>query len=129
MVRGMSTSHAAGPLHGHDDFDPEPTNELSAGEPRTPLWLPALGAALFLLAAVYSLVPSQDEAPAVDARADVVAVAEPAPAAVPPMAPAPRDAPTRAEAADAVKKLSPEQIAELRKRVEKMRQQGAVPTP
>jgi hypothetical protein len=132
MVRAMSTSHAAGPLHGHDDFDPEPTNELSPGEPRTPLWLSGLGAALFLLAAVYFLLPDKDAAPAVGAAAAEVvevAAAPKEPAAMRPTAPPPVDAPTREDGANAAKKLSPEQLAELRKRVEQMRQRGLVPQP
>lgn len=129
----MSTSHAAGPVHEHDDFDPEPTNELSPGEPRTPLWLSGLGAALFLLAAVYFLLPDKEAAPTVGAAtvaAEVVAPAleQPEPA-IRPVTPRRPEAPTQEEGASAVKRLSPEQLAELRKRVEQMRQQGAVPRP
>lgn len=133
MVRAMSTSHAAGPLHGHDDFDPEPTNELSPGEPRTPLWLSGLGAALFLLGAVYFLLPDTGAAPANGADAAPapveVAAAPKEAAAMRPTTPPPADAPTREEGASAAKKLSPEQLAELRKRVEEMRKRGLVAKP
>ena len=39
--------------HAHDDFDPQPATELSPGEPRSPAWLPVLGAGLFLVGGIY----------------------------------------------------------------------------
>lgn len=36
----------------HEPFDPEPTQELSAEETPTPLWLTGLGVALFVGAAL-----------------------------------------------------------------------------
>jgi hypothetical protein len=48
----------------HEDFDPEPAQALSPGEPRTPSWLPVLGGGLFLLGAIWFLAsgPSADAA-------------------------------------------------------------------
>ncbi|AKT44050.1 hypothetical protein [Chondromyces crocatus] len=45
----------------HDDFDPEPVQELSPGEPRTPGWVPALGLAFFVSAAIGLLVVLNDD--------------------------------------------------------------------
>ncbi len=46
----------------HEVFDAEPAQELAADEPRTPLWLPALGALLFSVAAIYFGLLSGDDA-------------------------------------------------------------------
>jgi hypothetical protein len=42
-------------------------DELDPDEPRTPLWLPVLGLALFLLALGYALVTSDEQADGADA--------------------------------------------------------------
>lgn len=120
----MSSSHDAhgASAHGHDahdHFDGEPAKELSPGEPRTPSWLPALGLALFSVAALWLLTgndaPVEGQPAAEPAKA---AAAEPAPA------PAPRPRGTaapalgRGEAAPPtppVRKLPPERQAELKK--------------
>lgn len=34
--------------HMHETFDPEPIRELPSDEPRTPMWLPAVGVVVFL---------------------------------------------------------------------------------
>lgn len=52
--------HDAHEAHGHDDFDPEPARELSPGEPRTPSWVPLLGAVLFLVGGVYFFASGAD---------------------------------------------------------------------
>ncbi|HTJ83670.1 MAG TPA: hypothetical protein VL400_18250 [Polyangiaceae bacterium] len=53
---GASDDHAhAADAHGHDDFDPEPASSLSEGEPRTPSWMPLLGAGIFLVGAIWFL--------------------------------------------------------------------------
>lgn len=67
-------AHAA---HAHD-FDGEPATELSPDEPRTPGWLPLVGAAVFTIVAVYFL--ARPSAPATDDGAnagEVGAVARP----------------------------------------------------
>ncbi len=72
-----------------DDFDPEPIRELAADEPRTPLWLPAVGALLFVAALAWWFGGSSDdaarEAPAGSASAGVSGA--PAPSAAPATAP------------------------------------------
>lgn len=70
----MSDPHAHATGHAH--------SELDADEPRTPLWLPLLGGALFLAAAIFLLATSSDE-PAAKADAEAspksaATVAEPA---------------------------------------------------
>jgi hypothetical protein len=87
----MSTHDAHGDAsaaaHGHDDhgFDGEPAREAPPDEPRTPGWLPALGAALFVCAGVYLLVSAKDEpaAQAATPQTAHAAEAQPAPAAMP----------------------------------------------
>lgn len=61
----------------------ETKDGLDADEPSTPLWLTALGGALFLGAAVFFLATSEDEAPAAAPAADVGAPSEAPPAAAP----------------------------------------------
>lgn len=58
---GHGDEHGDAAHAHHDDFDPEPASELSAGEPRTPVWMPILGAGLALAGAVYMFVSSSDE--------------------------------------------------------------------
>jgi len=53
---------ASGAGHdGHEAFDGEPVQELSEGEPRSPLWLPALGIALFVVFGLYLAMGDDDE--------------------------------------------------------------------
>jgi hypothetical protein len=60
---GHASAHAHGSAHDHaHDFDPMPTDELAAGEPRTPEWLPILGACLFLVGGTWFLASSSDGA-------------------------------------------------------------------
>ncbi len=47
--------------HAHEVFDAEPVQQLSEEEPRSPLWLPALGIALVVLSGLY-LALGDDEA-------------------------------------------------------------------
>jgi hypothetical protein len=81
----MSSDHRepqAGDEHAHEAFDPEPIRVLPADEPRTPLWLPALGVALFALCGLY-LAAGGDEtsesAPAAPSSASAAAQAAPSP--------------------------------------------------
>lgn len=45
--------------HAHD-FDPEPVRQLPDDEPRTPSWVPLLGAAIFLVGGTWFLMGSSD---------------------------------------------------------------------
>ncbi len=123
----MSTAHhATADHHETHAFDDTPVQELSADEPRTPGWMPVLGLALFVVAAVAYLLGG--DAPATDAHASVPAVTAPAPAPAPVPQPVPQaQAAAKAQAAnaqaDAIRRLTPEQIADLRKRIEEARKQ------
>ena len=89
----------------HDAHAVEPSDELAADEPKTPLWLTALGGGLFLLLvigwlAARSMEPQEgDQAAAASASASAVAApAAPPPAVVPPPPPAPPPSPLPAVA-------------------------------
>ena len=72
----------------HDDFDPEPANELSPDEPRSPAWLPVLGVALFLAGGIWFLARGGgDEKSGVAASASAAASAAAAPVNAPPATP------------------------------------------
>jgi hypothetical protein len=95
----MSTHEASG---GHDEhaFEGEPVAALAADEPRTPGWLPALGAALFVAAAVWFLAISKGDDAAAAAVASASASAPVAevtaqPAPPPPAPPSPAREPFR----------------------------------
>ncbi len=66
----------------HQAFDPEPTTVLSAGEPHTPLWLPAVGVALFGAASLWAF--SGDETDTVAEPSKPVASASTTASARPP---------------------------------------------
>ena len=143
--RTMTTA-SHGPADGHGDpdhgshFDGEPTQELAPGEPRTPGWLPAVGLALFLGGGVAFLTMGDDAAaaPAGAASASAAAPAAAAPARPTPVvaAPLPRPAPPPPQIlpspvpADpgglppALAKLSPEQRAELQRRLDAAKKPG-----
>ena len=134
----MSSAHdahgAATPAHhDHDHFDGEPTNELSPGEPRTPGWLPALGLALFTAAAVWMLVGSDAEGAgsaqlAAEQKPIAAAPAPEAPAAAEPiMRPRPQAGAEPQPAGSAVRKLTPQQVDDLKKRIEEARAKGVLP--
>lgn len=107
----------------HHDFDGEPATELGPGEPRTPGWVPALGAAIFVTAGVLWLATKSDgAAPA------------PAPTAAPqqivatalPQGPRPSAAPSGAP----VRRLDPERLKALQEQIEQRRKaQGAAGAP
>jgi len=117
----------AAPAPAHDDheaFDGEPARELSPGEPRSPGWLPALGAAFFAAAAVYMLTGNDS------AAAGAVAAPEAKPSPPSEAVPAPPEAHGPAGAAPggtAVRKMSPEQVRELQKKIEEARAKGGIP--
>jgi hypothetical protein len=120
------SSAPASAAHGHDAHDVhvftgEPVQVLPADEPRSPGWLPLLGIALFTGAAVVFL--AGQSGPSVPVPAPVAKAAPPPPSA----APAPVAAGSGA-AADAMRKLSPEQIQQMRKRLEENKAKGT-PAP
>lgn len=111
----MSNTHEASAhaAHAaHDDFDPEPPTRLSPGETPSPWWLPILGVTFFTVAALMALASGGEEAAASDAVAPAALVegAAPAEAAAPS-----EDA--REKAINIARKLTPEQIDAIRKRM------------
>ena len=126
---GSSDAHAA---HAHDAYDGEPATALSPGEPRTPGWLPLLGLALFVSAGVYFLVGGDSPAGATQAPLapmDLAAPPPPPPPAAPrpsPVAPGMRPA-QPAGSADGLRKMTPQQMDELRKKIEDARAKGGLP--
>ncbi|MBW2453145.1 MAG: hypothetical protein JRI68_01465 [Deltaproteobacteria bacterium] len=81
---GEAAASGAG-SHAHEVFDAEPVQQLSEGEPRSPLWLPALGIALFVVFGLYLAVGDDDEAPGGPAgRASASAALSADPAGSPP---------------------------------------------
>ena len=132
MSSGSHDTHAAAADHDHA-FDGEPTHELPADEPRTPGWVPVLGAVIFASAAVAFLATR--EASPKPAAPEPVAVAVAAPLPVAPPVPQQRVAmpspvPAVSGADAALRRLSPEQIAALQKQIEAMKakQGAAAPT-
>ena len=129
----MSSAHDAhgASAHAHDDhdaFDGEPAKELSPGEPRSPAWLPAVGLMFFSCVAVYMLAGSD---PAGGAAPPKPLEAPPQPVVMPahPM-PAQRADAAPAGSGGALRKLSPEQLEEVRKKIEEARAKGGgMPRP
>ena len=80
---GSAASGGAGD-HAHQVFDAEPVRELAEGEPHTPLWLPVLGIALFVLFGLYFALGDDDEATAGAAAASASAAASEATASAAP---------------------------------------------
>jgi hypothetical protein len=123
------SSAPASTAHGHDAHDAhaftgEPVDVLPADEPRTPGWLPLLGIALFTAAAIVFL--AGQGAPSVPITTPVV---KPALAPPPPASAEPAAAGSGTGAvADAIRKLSPDQIVQMRKRLEE-KNAKSVPAP
>lgn len=134
----MSSAH-----HDHA-FDGEPTNVLSPDEPRTPTWVPILGASLFALAAVGVLAtsdrttalptpPTPEIAPEtqrMDAPARPAGDARPT-RPTPGGRPSLDARPTTAAAPNGTgpgKPVTKEQLEMIRKQVEQARARGALPT-
>src|SRR4051794_36518334 len=125
----MSSAPAAHVAHAHDAhdahaFDGEPVTELAPDEPRTPGWLPALGLALFVGAAVVALAGGSDPGEGKAAQPAATAAAPPAeeparqpvampvrpPSAAPPAA---GTAPPAGAGNSVLKRLTPDQIAKI----------------
>lgn len=117
--------------HDHHAFDPEPIRELPADEPQTPMWLPAVGLALFVIFGIYVALGGGDEAPTEEGIAEPVA--ERAGGAEPPAAaPAPDAAAPPGPTGRPFDRLSPDQRKQLEDRLRTLRErqpQGARPTP
>jgi hypothetical protein len=127
----------AADAHDHHDFDGEPAKELGPDEPHTPGWVPLVGAALFVAGAVF-LVTQREPTPAGASGAKEGAAAAPQTAAAAPQprpAPQPRAVPPPRPAAGApgqpqpgatglpnVKKLTPDQVQDLQKRINEAKQ-------
>jgi hypothetical protein len=75
----------------HDPHGHHPENELA--EPKTPMWLPALGAAILLAGVCFWVLGPQSAAEGADKAADKPAATATAPAAKAPPAP-PRGKPS-----------------------------------
>jgi hypothetical protein len=136
MSDGHEHDHddAADAHHDHD-FDGEPVKELAPDEPRTPGWVPLVGAAVFVLGAVFLLTRGDAEPPGGSGeKGDAHAGHDHPP--LPPAAAAPQQQPRPVQPIQAparpvqpgqpmpagsdqpnVKKLTPEQIKDLQKRV------------
>lgn len=100
-------------------FDPEPTQQLSPGEPQSPLWLPALGLVLFVIAGVFLTLRDGDES-AQAASSATSAAAVSAAASIPALKlsaqpPGKPSAPPR--------RLTPEQLEDFKERMRRMREQ------
>jgi len=141
-MSSASDAHAAHDAHAalddHHDFDDTPIRELPADEPRTPMWMPALGVALFAAAAVAFLLSLDSPEAGAQAKVEPAAPtpAQQAPAGLPrpntiQLAPGAMQQPGTNQGEAAIRQLSPEQIAELRKRIEEAqkRRQAAEPAP
>lgn len=118
--RHPALDHHAG---GHDAYDGEPATDLGPGEPRTPLWVPGIGASLFVLAAI--VLVARGGADAAPAKPAVAPAATAAPTAAP-MQPA-RPAPPTGSA-NPRPPLSPEQAREVQRKFDELRRQRAAGT-
>jgi len=107
---GTPLSEAGGP--DHHGFDPEPVSEIADEEPRTPMWMPAVGVTLLVAGGLY--FATGDDA-ATDETAPVMTTwAAPGNAAeAPPKAP------------------SPAQAQQIRQKIDdfQARQRGQAPSP
>jgi hypothetical protein len=116
--------------HAHDHaFDGEPIAVLPADEPHTPSWLPLLGLALFVSAAVawLALGDASPAAPATQAKPELTAAAVVPPPPPPPRAPVAPAA--RPSGSAGIGNLTPEQLADLRKRIDEMRSKRGLTIP
>ena len=126
---GEAAHGAASHAHAHAHaFDGEPIAQLPADEPRTPGWLPLLGLALFVSAAVAWLALG-DPVPAVAAAKPVETAAAAAPAPVPPPPAQPQLVRPTGSAPTGMGNLSAQQLDDLKKRIEEMRSKRGIGTP
>lgn len=128
----MSDAHekdhdGAADAHHDHDFDGEPARTLGPDEAPTPGWVSGVGAAVFALAGVYFLVGGSE--PAAPGKSAPAAQAAPPPAATQVGATAlparpPSGAPSGAAAVDALKKMSPDQMKDLQRRIQEAAQKA-----
>lgn len=72
-------SDAKGHDHDHhEEFDPEPATALAPDEPRTPNWIPVLGAVFVLVFGVYFLAKFTGDGPAKPGAASATSASAPA---------------------------------------------------
>jgi hypothetical protein len=112
-------------------FDPTPISELPADEPTTPMWLPALGAALFIAVGAWWAL-SDEDAPAADttvnasASATAKALPPPTPARAAARRPA-RPARPASKGGDPVLPTDKATLEALQKRLLQQRKQKSPP--
>ncbi|WP_437588703.1 hypothetical protein [Sorangium sp. So ce1000] len=149
-----ATAHGVSDHHG---FDGEPARALPADEPPTPNWVPALGLAVFVVAGVTFLAMSSDDGAAGQAAPagarPAAAEARPAPAGARPAAQAgarpalptgpeagaaaetlraaaaERAAGTAAPGPANLRKLTPQEVELVRKRLDARQKDGAPAPP
>src|SRR5580700_435058 len=140
----MSTAHDSHDAAAHDPgahdahtFDGEPARELAPGEPPTPAWIPALGAALFLAGGLTFIATASESNPAGGAPAATQEAAPGSPPSPPPTPPTVVSVARPSPAAPgsppslnpALQRLTPEQRELLLKKVQGMQagQNGSPP--
>ncbi len=121
--------------HDHQHaFDPEPVRVLPPDEPRTPLWVPLLGLALFVIAGTWVLLFSGGSGPEGQGpdKQSAAKTTPPSELAVQPVAPPPQmrlPTPGATPSSPSVQRLSPEQAKALQERLEQMRNRGVTAQP
>jgi hypothetical protein len=119
-----ATPHAHDAHDAHDAFTGEPVDTLPADEPRTPGWLPLLGLGLFVSAGVYFLVTGDHPEGATQKLTPMELPAPPPQAVAQPAHVAPGGVPGP-PGSDGLRKLNPQQMEDLRKKIEDARAKGA----
>ena len=121
-----AADHDAHDAHDAHAFDGEPIQALPADEPLTPGWLPLVGAALFVVA-ITAFLASRVDTGASPQAPQAAAHAPEAPAAAAAAAPATAAADGTARQ-PAARRLSPEQLEALRKRMEQSKRGAGAAT-
>lgn len=104
--------------HDHHGFDPEPVSEIADEEPRTPMWMPAVGVTLLVLFGLY-LALGDDEAPTDETAPAMTTWAAPGNAAESPDGPDAKGPPTP----------SPAQVQQIQQKIQQFQaqQKGRAP--